>query len=223
VRSLLHSSDRTRGLLLVAGAFGGALALSAWAHRVVETSSINGPAPSVEGLVGWPRSVDPVQALGPARRLASRSHLTGLVATGVRVDGRVDAHGPGRVRYVFQSPPGRGPRVRETRFDERKRACGRQIVRLGPYGLTAGEDDPARSCPEPPSEPLPDPKCGPRELWALALAKGASGTALARTEYFRSTSGPAWSFRISRREVNFTADEYCKRELSPSEARWRGY
>jgi hypothetical protein len=215
-RRRLHGSDRTWGLLLVGGAFAGALVLSAWTHSAVEPSAA---APSTGGLVGWPRFVDPVQGLGLARRLASRPDLAGLVAAGVRVDGTVDAHGTGRVRYVFQTPPGRGAPARGMTSEQRATACGRQTVRLGPAGLVAGADEPAHRCPSPAPEPLPDPRCGPRELWALALAKGASGTAPARAEYFRAVHGPAWSFSVGRGEVSFTTDRSCRRELRPAAAR----
>lgn len=220
-RRFRHSSDRIWGLVVLAGAFAGALLLSAWAHHVVEGASAGPSLPAAEDLVGWPRSVDPVQALKPARRLANRSHLAGLVASGVRVDGLLDAHGSGRVRYTFQSPPGSGPHVRGMTKDERARACGKQTVRLGPAGLAAAADDPDHSCPNPAPQPLPDPRCGPRELWALALAKGASGTALGRAEYYRAVKGPAWSFRVGR--VNFTVDESCRRELAAADARRRSH
>ncbi|MBN1607522.1 MAG: hypothetical protein JW940_12865 [Polyangiaceae bacterium] len=217
-RRLLRWSERTWALLLLVGAFAGASAFSAWTHSMAQPPS---EGPCTDGLAGWPRSVDPVQGLGTARRLASRKDLAGLVAAGVRVDGSVDAHGSGRVRYVFQSPPGRGPHAGGMTAQQRARACGKQTVRLGPAGLVAGADHPDHGCPSPAPEPLPDPQCGPRELWAMALGKGASGTALARAEYFHSNSGPAWSFRVGRGEVHMVVDASCKRELGPAAARRR--
>ena len=135
--------DHVVGLLIVAVAFLGALALSWWAklESRPETSEPPGP-PTTEGLVGYPSAVDAVQAIQVARTLTKRSMLRGFVAEAVRSDGTVDlSEGPGRVRYLFQSAPGQGPQPpRATGTLARRLYCGKQNVHLRKEGLVADPD-----------------------------------------------------------------------------------
>jgi hypothetical protein len=66
--------------------------------------------------------------------------------------------------------------------------------------------------------PLPLPRCGAKEVWAKAIAKGAPKNASARLDYFRSKVGPAWKFQIpsTRFLLNLTDD--CKREIPFADA-----
>ena len=217
----VRRKDRVFGLLIVATAFCGALALSWWAklESRPERSEPPGP-PTTEGLVGYPSKVDPVQAVQVARTLTKRSLLRGFVAEAVRSDGVVDlSEGPGRVRYLFQSPPGEGPQPpRAPGTLARGLYCGKQNVHLRKEGLVAGADIADYPCPARHADPLPDPRCGTREVWQRALRKGAQSDRLARIEYYRARVGPAWRFELPGTPYRFSLYGDCGRELRSVEA-----
>jgi hypothetical protein len=213
--------DRTVGLMIVAGAFAGALCISWWAKikSRPETSEPPGP-PTTEGIVGFPEKVDPIHTLPVVRGLTKRVLLRGIVMEGVKSDGSVDvSEGPGRVRYVFQSPPGQGPQpVREPGVLPRRPFCGKQNVHLRREGLVADPDIAEYPCTPQHIEHLQNPRCGPREVWQKALARGAPRDRMARVEYYRAHGGPAWRFELPGTTHRFSLYGDCSQELDPNEA-----
>src|SRR5262245_11385197 len=81
-------NDRVLGLVIVAVAFALCLALSIWAKEASrpETSEPPGP-PTLEGLNGFPKAVDPIASLTPARKLTKRTNLRGIVIDGAQNEG----------------------------------------------------------------------------------------------------------------------------------------
>jgi hypothetical protein len=213
--------DRLIGLIIVAVTFCFALGLSWWAkvQSRPESSPLPGP-PTTEGLIGYPSSVDPVQALTVARTLTKRSMLRGFSAEGVNSDGTVDlSEGPGRVRYAFQSAPGEGPQPpRPPGTLARRLYCGKQNVHLVTEGLVADPDDADYPCPPRHADALPEPRCGPRDVWKYAIGKGAPSKRLARVEYYRAKVGPAWRFELPGTPHRFSLYGDCERKLTPAEA-----
>jgi hypothetical protein len=68
----------------------------------------------------------------------------------------------------------------------------------------------------PSPEPLPAPRCGPKQVWESALKHGAQADQLATIEYFRSITGPAWRFTVNgQKPLVFYGD--CDRELTGTE------
>src|SRR5688500_624882 len=179
--------DRTIGLLIVAVAFAGALCISWWAkvQSRPETSDPPGP-PTTEGIVGFPEGVDAVKTLPAARKLTKRDLVRGFVGAGVTSGGTVDrSEGAGRVRYSFQSSPGKGPQpAREPGTLPRKHYCGKQNVNLRREGMVADPDVPEYPCSPVHTEHLQDPRCGAREVWRKAIEKGAPRDRMARIEYY---------------------------------------
>jgi len=213
--------DRTLGLLIVAVTFLAALSLSWWAklESRPEVSEPPGP-PTTKGLVGYPTAVDPVQALGVARRITKRSVLRGFVAEGVASDGTVDlSEGPGRVRYSFQSSPGEGPQPpREPGTLARRLYCGKQNVHLRKEGMVADPDIPDYPCPARPADALPEPRCGTQDVWRHAVERGARADRLARIEYYRARVGPAWRFDLPGTPHRFSLYGDCGRRLTLQES-----
>jgi hypothetical protein len=213
--------DRTIGLLIVAVAFAGALCISWWAkvQSRPETSDPPGP-PTTEGIVGFPERVDAVKTLPAARKLTKRDLLRGFVLEGVKSDGSVDlSEGPGRVRYSFQSSPGKGPQpAREPGTLPRKHYCGKQNVNLRREGMVADPDVAEYPCSPVHTEHLQDPRCGAREVWQKAIEKGAPRDRMARIEYYRARGGPAWRFELPGTEHRFSLYGDCSQELDPNDA-----
>lgn len=204
--------DRILGLMIMASAFGAALGLSFWSHRVAKSPNKGDDRPAeTHALPGWPHAAEPMAVLRLARAMARPRGLGSLVVDGVKSDGTVDLAKAGTARYVFF-------RVTETRPAGKAPSCDRLVVRLGASGLVRGNVATRQSCPEPRAVPLPEPGCGPRELWEAALRKGASPKALARAEFYRAVSGPAWKFRLGRGNLSLVMDGRCARELTSSEA-----
>jgi hypothetical protein len=212
--------DKILGLSIVAVSFVASLGLSVWAKHASrpETSEPPGP-PSIVGVHGYPDRIDVVATLAAARSATKRSILRGFVADGVRSDGTVDvSEGPGRARYVFQSPPGRGPQPDVGKPAVRGVFCGRQEVHLRREGLVAIPDQANLPCPAPLPEPLPDPQCTLATIWKRALAKGVPADRLARIEYFRANAGPAWRFEARESGKRFVLYGDCQRELKGAAA-----
>jgi hypothetical protein len=219
--SFKRSRDRLYGLVIVAASFAICLAISMWAKERSrpETSEPPGP-PTLEGLSGFPEKVDPIASLAAARKLTKRPHLRGIAIDGVHSDGTLDlSAGPGRVRYVFQSPVGQGAQPpREPGTLPRRLTCGKQNVVLRKEGLVAEPDLADYPCAPTPVEPLPEPQCSIKDIWRLAKKRRVPKDRPAHIEYFRAKAGPAWRFEISGTPHRFTIYGDCKRELSGSDA-----
>ncbi len=212
--------DRVAGLLIVSVAFCATLSVSWWA-RLESTPEVAQPPPpaSPAGLAGFPEKVDPLQALEVARTKTPRDQLRGFVAEGVAPDGTVNVNENGRIRYVFQSAPGRGPQPpREEMGPPRHHYCGKQTVVVRRPGVVVDQDVPAVKCPAKPVEAMPDARCGPGDVWKHALHLGAPENRRARIEYYRSQAGPAWRFAIPGTRFHFSLYGDCGHELAPHEA-----
>ncbi|MCA9599718.1 MAG: hypothetical protein KC776_40700 [Myxococcales bacterium] len=216
-----RKKDRIIGLAIVVLTFALGLGLSWWAklESRPEVAEPPGP-PTTEGLSGYPTNVDPVVALKKARSLTKRIILRGMVAEGVKSDGTIDvSEGPGRARFVFQSPEGQGPQpAREPGTLARHQYCGKQTIHLRTEGLVADPDVSDYPCGPSSPEPLPDPRCTTRDVWAFAMRKGAPRDRLARIEYYRASAGPAWRFELPGTSHHFSLYGDCARELDPREA-----
>lgn len=213
--------DRLLGLVIVAASFAICLALSIWAKEKSrpETSEPPGP-PTIEGIAGYPSTIDAIDTLVAARKLTRRPLLRGISIDGVQTDGTIDvSEGPGRARYTFQSEAGQGAQPeREPGTLPRRVTCGKQDVVLRKEGLVAEPDQADYPCPAGGVEPLPEPQCNARTLWKLARRRKIPNDSRAHIEYFRSKAGPAWRFEILGSPHRFTMYGDCKRELSGAEA-----
>lgn len=214
-------TDRLSGLLIVGLTFLLCLLLSAWAKRrsLPVLSAPPGP-PTAAGVVGFPSAVDPLKTLPRAREITPRKLLRGVVVEGVKSDGTVDLAAPGgRARYSFQSAAGEGPEPpREPGTLARRPYCGRQGVELNQQGLVAEIDAADALCPLHPVDPLPEPHCSLKDLWAHALSRGVPQARLAHIEYYRASAGPAFRFEAPHPRGRFTLYGDCQRELDASEA-----
>jgi hypothetical protein len=214
-----RSRDRATGLVIVAAAFIAALSISWWA-RTKAISGAEPPAPpTLTGIAGFPAHVDAVASLDAARTLTRRPLLRGITIAGARSDGTIDVGKPGSaVRYTFASNRGEGPQPPRPPGTMPKRVfCGRQTVHVKSDGMVADPDKADAPCIER-SDPLPTPRCGPKDVWAQALKKGAPATSLATVEYVRVQAGPAWRFEIPGTPHAFVLYGDCDRELLGAEA-----
>jgi hypothetical protein len=96
--------------------------------------------------------------------------------------------------------------------------CGKQNLHLRREGMVADPDIVDYPCPARHTDALPDPRCGPREVWQHAIQKGAQPDRLARVEYYRSRVGPAWRFELPGTRHRFSLYGDCGRELRASDA-----
>jgi hypothetical protein len=214
-------ADRVRGLLIVAVAFLAALSVSWWARGVASPEAGDPPGPATaDGVVGFQHKVDAIGSLEAARTHTKRAELRGISVTGVESDGTVDLAKPGaRIRYVFTSQRGEGPQPSHPPGTLPKRAfCGRQNVHVRAEGMVADPDQPSAPCPAERGDPLPAPRCGPKQVWEVARAHGAPSDHLATIEYFRAVGGPAWSFDIPGTPHHLVLYGDCERVLSGVEA-----
>ena len=217
--NLSRRRDRVWGLLIVGSAFLAGLCISWWA-RGVSSPTGDVPAPATQqGVAGYPHKVDVLVTLEAARLITKRKDLRGLSATGVASDGTVDVGVPGRtIRYSFSSARGEGPQPPHPPGTLPKRIfCGKQTVQVMSDGIAADPDQAGLSCP-PNAEPLPSPRCGPKQVWQAALRHGVAADQPANIDYFRSVSGPAWRFEqpLVHKTVVLYGD--CERELTGGEA-----
>jgi len=206
---------------MVAVAFAACLALSLWAREKSQPEASEPPGPpTLDGIVGFPSSVEAVGTLVPARKLTRRPTLRGIVMDGVNADGTIDMNqGASRVRYTFQSAAGQGAQPpREPGTLPKRVTCGKQNVVLTKQGLAAEVDQTDYPCPPGGIEALPEPQCSTRELWKFAKKRKIPRDRAAHIEYFRSKAGPAWRFEITNTEHRFTLYGDCKRELTGAEA-----
>ena len=220
--SSLRRKDRLRGLVIVGLTFILCLFVSVWARRRATPVFTAPPAPpSTVGVVGFPNHVDVLKTLARARQVTPRDQLRGITAENVNSDGTVDlaADRPSRVRYAFASAQGEGPQpVREPGTLARRPSCGRQSVVLRKEGIVAETDAAEAVCPQHPTDPLPDPGCGPAEVWAHAISLGVPKDKPARVEYYRAQAGPAWRFEAPQAHGRFSMDGECKHELEDAAA-----
>lgn len=215
-----RKKDRLVGIAIISLAFLASLGMSQWAKResAPELPSLPEPA-TTDGISGWPSAVDPIATLAAARRATARVRLRGISMEGVASDGSIDFGGGGaRVRYAFQSLAGEGPQPARAPGELPKRSfCGKQNVHLRPDGLVADPDLTDFPCPPGQIEDLPEPRCGPREVWRRAVEKGAPTDRLARIEYYRARVGPAWRFELPGTPHRYSFYGDCGRELDTME------
>lgn len=213
--------DKKTGLAIIAVAFLGALCLSWWAKNESAPEPAAEPAPpTTEGVAGYPKAVDLIATLAAAREVTPRDQLRGISAFKVSSDGTVDLTLPDNyVRYAFQSKRGHGPQPEAPAGTLRSRAyCGKQDVRLASGGLAVKKDEPNYPCSAILGDPLPEPRCGPKEVWAEAKKRGIPTDQPARIEYFLARGGPAWRFEVVGTRHRFTLYGDCERELRGGEA-----
>jgi hypothetical protein len=218
--SLSRRRDRVWGLLIVGSAFLAGLCISWWARGVSTPSEVEAPAPATTvGVTGFPHKVDVLASLETARFATKRGELRGLSAIGVGSDGTVDVAAVGRtISISFASARGQGPQPpRPPGTLPRHEFCGRQHVRVNGSGLFADPDMPGMSC-VPTMEPLPTPRCGPKQVWQAALKRGMPADQLANMTYFRSVSGPSWRFELPSQHKTLVLYGDCERELIGSES-----
>lgn len=214
--------ERIAGFSILFLAFSAALIVSWKASEAVRPNLADTPAPpTAEGLSGFPRHVDPLSALARARSLTERAQLRRIISVGVGSDGTVDLSVPhASIRYEFDSAAGEGPDAPRPPGTVRPvHHCGRQSVQIELDGIAAEPDQPKAICRLSAGEPLPQPRCGPRELWALALQRGAAADGRATLEYYRSQEGPAWRFSLASPRVHFTMYGDCEHELQGDSGR----
>jgi hypothetical protein len=162
--------------------------------------------------------VDVRGALDAAREVTKRVDLRGLSATGVASDGTVDVGAAGRtITMTFVSARGQGPQPpRPPGTLPHHEFCGKQRVRVNGTGLFAEPDLPGLPC-GPGMEPLPGPRCGPKQVWQAAIRHGMPPDQLANVTYFRSVAGPSWRFELPSQHKTLVLYGDCERELIGSE------
>jgi hypothetical protein len=213
--------DRTVGLGILIVAFGIGLVISLWAKKKSRPEVAEPPGPpTTEGIVGFAANVDVLKSLNGARAVTKRRLLRNITIEGVRSDGTIDlTEGPGRARYVFQSPEGEGAQPpREPGSLPRRHYCGKQTVHLRNEGLVADPDITDYPCAAQHADALPEPRCSLSEVWAHAVRAGAPKNRMARIEYYRSRSGPAWKFELPGTPHKYSLYGDCGRELSEAES-----
>ncbi|MEO8184673.1 MAG: hypothetical protein ABI895_38175 [Deltaproteobacteria bacterium] len=171
--------------------------------------------PTAQGVAGFPEHVDPLLTLARARSLTKREQLRRITLVGVGSDGTVDIGQPhASIRYEFDSAAGEGPEAPRPAGTVRAvHHCGRQAVQVKSDGIVVEPDQPKAACRPSAGEALPHPRCGPRELWSLALQRGAVADGRATLEYYRAQEGPAWRFSLANPRVSFTMYGDCEHEL----------
>jgi hypothetical protein len=213
--------DRLRALFVLSLALVVSFGMILWSKEQIRPLNAYGATASrLRGVEGFPSRVDALKSLSAARRFSRNRELRGMVLDGVKFDGTLDLNPiKNSIKYVFQSS--------KVRSKERKQpdastsptwVCPRQVVKLRRDGLTAEADRLDAICPPELGAALPVPHCGPKEVWAKAIAKGATKEDLARLEYYRAKVGPAWKLQISKTHFSLSVSEDCKRELSFADA-----
>ncbi|MEY4551011.1 MAG: hypothetical protein RL685_7206 [Pseudomonadota bacterium] len=214
--------DRAVGFSILFIAFCAALIVSWKAGEAVRPNVAEAPAPpTTEGLAGFPERVDPLAALSLAHALTEREQLRRIVLQGVASDGTVDVRDPqATIRYELDSAAGEGPEPPRPAGTVRPmHYCGRQSVQVKSDGIAAEPDQPRAMCRASWGEPLPDPRCGPKQLWQVALKRGAAADGRANIDYYRAQEGPAWRFTLPGGQLHFTMYGDCEHELQAAGAR----
>lgn len=220
--TLRRRRDRIQGLAIIVLAFGGCMGLSIWGMRVSTPRPAPAPLPASEdGVIGFPSGVRPFDVLERARALTLRDRFRGFEAKGVRPDGTLDFSQPGTdLRFVFQSPQGRGPQpVREPGTLPQRRYCGAQSVVVDKGGIVAVADRPDHPCGSDEIEELGVPTaCTIDALWKIAEQKKIKRKGVATIEYFDAVGGPAFRFDKDRRTFVVSARD-CRTEFKGREQR----
>jgi hypothetical protein len=215
-----RSRDRVIGLLVITLVFAACLGFTYWAQRESMPELAEPPAPPThEGIVGWPRSVDPLRQLERARGLTRRPMLRRVVIELVAANGMIDVAGAdAHARYSFQSPPGEGAQPeREPGTVRHRHFCGKQEVVLNHSGIGAGVDQTGERCPPSLGDALPDPQCTLADVFKRAIELGADATRPAHVEYYRAHVGPSWRFEQHGRHPLWIYGD-CSRALNSAEA-----
>jgi hypothetical protein len=214
--------ERAIGFSILFIAFCAALIVSWKAGEAVRPNVAEPPAPPTsEGLAGFPDRVDPMAALSLAHAMSEREQLRRIVLQGVASDGTVDVRDPqSTIRYELDSAAGEGPEPpRPVGTVRPMHYCGRQSVQVKSDGIAVEPDQPRAMCRPSWGEPLPDPRCGPKQLWQLALKRGAASDVRANIDYYRAQEGPAWRFTLPDRQMHFAMYGDCEHELQGAGAR----
>lgn len=212
-----RQKDQRMGLLIVGVAFAAGLSISWWARTKSNPAGVAERSPPVtDGIAGFPHRVEAVAALDRARSVSRRNQLRGIAMWGVASDGTVDVSEAGhRIRYVFSSNRGEGPQPpRPPGTLPRRDTCGKQNVHVTADGMSADPDQPAYPCSSIRADPLPDPRCTVKDLWAEAIKRGAPAERRASIEYYRAAAGPAWRFDIPGSWHTMVLYGDCERELT---------
>jgi len=214
--------DRIYGLSTIVLAFAGCMALSVWGMRFSTPRPAPLPPPaSQEDISGFPSEVRPFELLERARGLTVRQKFRGFEAKGVHREGHLDLSSPtSSLRFVFQSPQGRGPQPqREPGTLPERRYCGTQSVVVDHAGIIAWADHAKTPCGGKEIEDLPPPVgCTIEKLWAIADSKKMKKKGTADVEYFEAQGGAAFRFEKDRRSFVVSARD-CKTELKGRDQR----
>ncbi|HTM44953.1 MAG TPA: hypothetical protein VL137_08360 [Polyangiaceae bacterium] len=209
--------EQAIGLAILGTTFVLALVISWLVRRTVHEEVKEAPAaPVTEGLHGFPEHFDAVTALDRARELSLRKGLFGIELQGVRSNGTLALKDGGQsfARFILGSRRGEGPQPPVPPGERRnKDYCGRQEVVIDESGIRAKADKANHNC-RGLKDWLPDPACGPAQVWQYALKHQAPPEALADLKYYQAAGGPAWRFSIANTAVDFVLDRNCKQELS---------
>ncbi len=200
--------DKLRGLAIIIVGFGVCMALSLWGlDRSMPDPPAKPAKPTKEGLVGFPKKVEPFELLESARALTDRQQFRGFIAKRVKPNGTIDfTHKKASIHFAFQSAKGRGyqpPRPPATLPD--RRYCGVQSVVVNRKGLAAKPDKPEHPCGSTEVFDLPIPKCSLADVWKAAKKNKVPAKGTARIEYFDSYSGPAYRFKKGKKTLVFSA------------------
>jgi hypothetical protein len=225
----LELKDRFAGLLVLVAAMAACVCLSFWAKERARPESVLRASPAtLRGIVGWPHAVDALGTLEAARRSSRPRDLRQIVLDGVKSDGTIDiVTGPGALTYLFHNGarkpkllklPETGAAGSPPVVVEKPPQCPRQVIRIREDGIDPQAELKDHRCPAVMSEPLPNPVCGPREIWSKALAKGASIRQLAHMEYYLSKAGPAWKMTLPGGRFQLALSGDCQRELNRADA-----
>lgn len=230
----LELKDRFAGILVLVGAMAACVCFSFWAKEVARPELLLRRVPvTTRGIVGWPHAVDALATLEAARRSSRPRELRQITLEGVKSDGTIDVvTGPGSLTYLFHNgvkkpkpkKPNDSAKPEKSKLEkskaERPPHCPRQVVRVRHDGLDPQSELKDDRCSDVSGgyEPLPIPSCGPKQLWARAIAKGASIQQLAHIEYYRSKAGPAWKMSLPRDRMQIAVSSDCQRELDRLQA-----
>lgn len=209
--------DKLIGLAIIFFGFAISMALSVWGlNRSIPPPAAEPAEPSIVGIEGFPKKVDPFVVVELARELTQRERFQGFVAQGVGRDGLIDfTKKKSDLRISFQSPKGRGvqPQRQPGTLPDR-RFCGVQSVSLNKKGLAAKPDAADRPCSSREIKELDSPAhCTLKQVWAQAKKKKVKMKGTARIEYFSTVSGPAYRFKKDGRSFVVSADK-CKKVLT---------
>jgi hypothetical protein len=213
--------DRLRGGFVMFVGLVISFGTTLWAKEQIRPRGPHGASISrTKGVVGFPMAVDGVKSLAVAQKLGRGRAFRGMILDGVKSDGTLNlAFGRTNVKYVFQANATRNtakniPNQPAPPF----MVCPRQVVKLKREGMIAEGDRPNATCPSELGHPLQKPRCGAKEVWEKALAKGASKEESARLEFYQSKVGPAWRFQLPRTQFAINLSDDCKREIRAEDA-----